>query len=69
MALLPKLSKIHKNYKSFNYRNNEGVVSPLAMFTINQYFILKDIIDTNQYDNIDAVGISGGGLNIIFLSF
>ena len=68
IALPPKLSKIHKNYKSFNYRNNEVSVSPLSMFTINQYFILKDIIDSNQYDNIDAVGISGGGLNIIFLS-
>lgn len=68
IKLSPELSRIHDNYESLYYKNGNDIVSPLSIFTINQYFIIKELTKGGQYKNIDAVGISGGGLNVIFLS-
>ena len=60
----PKNHFIYSNYFDKNFPNKE----PLSLMLSGNYFLIKKILEKNNYDEIVFVGISGGGFYATVLS-
>ena len=62
-----KKIKNHSTFKNF-FDPNIPEKKPLSLMLSGNFYLIKNLIDTNKYENIYLVGISGGGWYATFMA-
>ena len=60
-------AKIHGNYSYF-YDSEDENLDPLSLFLYPQLRLIEDVIERFNYDNVQMLGISGGGWYTVWLA-
>ena len=63
-----KYTRQHEMFKFF-YDKNFPQKKPLSIFLSGNYYLIKNILSLNNYDEIKIIGHSGGGLQAIYYMF